>query len=128
MRPQRQSDHGTNTRALGSVRGGTVAYQKIFNGHSVTSVSSLGSETEPLGPEREAAVYNNAHMRLCNNSNSLALSRGRAMPLAHSKLQQRVGGGRVLDIWYLPAPEAAGERRSRQLPRVPEHHAGVEVL
>ena len=32
------------------------------------------------------------------------------MPLAHSKLQLRVGGGRVLDIWYLPAPEAAGER------------------
>ena len=99
MRPQRQSDQGTNTRALGSVRGGTVAYQKIFNGHFVTSVSSLGRETEHLGPQREAAVYNNAHMSLCNNSNSLALSRGSAMPLAHSKLQQRVGGGRVLDIY-----------------------------
>ena len=108
--------------------GGHSGIQKIFNGHFVTSVSSLGRETEHLGPQREAAVYNNAHTNLCNNSNSLALSRGRAMPLAHSKLQQRVGGGRVLDIWYLPAPEAAGERRSRQLPRVPEHHAGVEVL
>ena len=30
MRPQRQSDQGTNTRALGSVRGGTVAYQKYI--------------------------------------------------------------------------------------------------
>ena len=23
------------------------------------------------------------------------------MPLAHSKLRQRVGGGRVLDLWYI---------------------------
>jgi len=79
--------------------GGTVACQKIFNGHFVTSVSSLGRENEHLGPQREAAVYNNAHMSLCINSNSLALSRGSAMPLAHSKLQQRVGGGRMLDIY-----------------------------
>jgi len=115
------------------VRGGIGAYEKMFNGPFVTSVRSQGSETQHLGPERKAAVCNNAHMSLGITSSSLALSRGRAMPLAHSKLQQRIGSGRGLEIPHPPyargiiesslASALSAPHTLTRAPRAREHQA-----